>query len=92
VVIAWLWLRHQPDSTLSRWFHERVSRNGGRFRKTASCLQVAPFQTLACPVAAKGDHQIGESDQPLALFINENFGLASGATTRGASLIVLEEI
>ena len=35
VQLAWLWLRHQPDSTLSRWFHERVARNGGRFRKTA---------------------------------------------------------
>jgi transposase len=32
--LAWLWLRHQPDSTLSRWFHERVACNGGRFRKT----------------------------------------------------------
>lgn len=32
--VAWLWLRHQPDSALSRWFHERVERNGGRFRKT----------------------------------------------------------
>ena len=21
---AWLWLRHQPESALSRWFHERV--------------------------------------------------------------------
>jgi transposase len=32
--LAWLWLRHQPDSALSRWFDERVERNGGRFRKT----------------------------------------------------------
>ena len=30
---AWLWLRHQPDSALSRWFQERVKRNGGRMRK-----------------------------------------------------------
>jgi transposase len=22
--LAWLWLRHQPDSALSRWFHQRV--------------------------------------------------------------------
>jgi transposase len=28
-------LRHQPDSALSRWFKERVERNGGRLRKTA---------------------------------------------------------
>lgn len=35
IQLAWLWLRHQPDSALSRWFCERVSRNGGRSRKTA---------------------------------------------------------
>ena len=31
--LAWLWLRHQPDSALSRWFHQRVGMNG-RIRKT----------------------------------------------------------
>jgi transposase len=35
IQLAWLWLRHQPDSALSRWFQERVERNGGRLRKTA---------------------------------------------------------
>jgi transposase len=34
VELAWLWLRYQPGSTLSRWFKERVARNGGRFKKT----------------------------------------------------------
>jgi transposase len=33
--LAWLWLRHQPHSALTLWFHERVERNGGRMRKTA---------------------------------------------------------
>jgi len=33
VQMAWLWLRHQPDSALSRWFQHRVERNGGRLRK-----------------------------------------------------------
>jgi transposase len=32
--LAWLWLRHQPQSALARWFHERVKSNGGRMRKT----------------------------------------------------------
>ncbi len=27
VEIAWLWLRYQPDSQLSRWFHERFGGN-----------------------------------------------------------------
>jgi transposase len=30
IQLAWLWLRHQPDSALARWFHERTKRNGGR--------------------------------------------------------------
>lgn len=34
IQLAWLWLRHQPGSALSRWFNERVERSGGRFRKT----------------------------------------------------------
>jgi len=33
VELSWLWLRHQPDTTLARWFQERVERNGGRLRK-----------------------------------------------------------
>jgi transposase len=33
VELAWLWLKNQPTSALSLWFHERV-RLGGRMRKT----------------------------------------------------------
>jgi transposase len=33
VQLAWLWLRYQPNSALSLWFHERVQRNGGRLKK-----------------------------------------------------------
>jgi transposase len=32
--LAWLLLRHQPQSALTLWFHERVKRNSGRLRKT----------------------------------------------------------
>src|SRR3954447_5920913 len=35
IQLAWLWLRHQPNSRLTRWFHDRVMQNGGRFRKVA---------------------------------------------------------
>jgi len=31
--LAWLWLRHQPDSVLSQWFLDRVKANGGRLKK-----------------------------------------------------------
>jgi transposase len=34
VQLAWLWLRHQPDSALSCWFQDRIKRNGGRLKKT----------------------------------------------------------
>jgi len=33
IQMAWLWLRHQPGSALSRWFTDRVQRNGGRMKK-----------------------------------------------------------
>jgi transposase len=28
IQLAWLWLRHQPQSALSRWFHEHINRSG----------------------------------------------------------------
>jgi len=33
VEAAWVWLRHQPDSALSRWFHARVGEPKGRLRR-----------------------------------------------------------
>jgi transposase len=33
IQLAWLWLKHQPQSQLSLWFHERVRDQAGRFRK-----------------------------------------------------------
>ena len=35
IQLAWLWLRHQPQSAFAIWFKERVNRNGGRHKKTA---------------------------------------------------------
>jgi len=35
VELAWLWLRHQPESELSRWFHGRVGAARGRGRRIA---------------------------------------------------------
>jgi transposase len=35
IQLSWLWLRYQPDSALARWFHQRVSHNGGRGKKVA---------------------------------------------------------
>jgi transposase len=33
IQLAWLWLRHQPGSALSRWFHDRVGERRGRIRR-----------------------------------------------------------
>ena len=33
VEAAWLWLRHQPDSALSQWFHARTQGQKGRIRR-----------------------------------------------------------
>ena len=35
IELAWFWLRHQPDSALSRWFHARVGSAKGRIRRIA---------------------------------------------------------
>src|SRR5215204_6086862 len=34
IQIAWLWLRHQPQSALALWYRERIKRTGGRLGKT----------------------------------------------------------
>jgi transposase len=33
IQVAWLWIRHQPGSTLTVWFKQRVMQNGGRQKK-----------------------------------------------------------
>lgn len=40
IQMAWLWLRHQPDSALTAWFKERVTQNGGR-QKSATIVALA---------------------------------------------------
>jgi transposase len=59
IQLAWLWLRHQPHSALTRWFHERVERNGGRLRKTtivalARKLLVALWKYVTAGVVIEG--------------------------------------
>lgn len=33
IQLSWLWLRHQPKSALTVWFHERTKAAGGRNRR-----------------------------------------------------------
>ena len=35
VQLAWLWIRHQPQSALARWFHEQGTRERKNWRKSA---------------------------------------------------------
>jgi transposase len=35
IELAWLWLRHQPSSSLSHWYYSRVGELIGRIRKIA---------------------------------------------------------
>jgi len=59
VQLAWLWLRHQPATALSLWFHERVKRLGVRMRKTtivalARKLLVALWKYISAGVVIEG--------------------------------------
>ncbi|MCQ4188508.1 IS110 family RNA-guided transposase [Methylocystis suflitae] len=59
IQIAWLWLRHQPQSALALWFEERVRRNGGRLKKTtivalARKLLVALWKYVTAGVVIEG--------------------------------------
>jgi transposase len=58
VELAWLWLRHQPDTALTLWFKERV-RNGGGLKKTtivalARKLLVALWKYVTAGVVIDG--------------------------------------
>jgi transposase len=57
--LAWLWLRHQPDSALARWFHERVGAGKGRVCKSmivamARKLMIALWKLLTLGVIPEG--------------------------------------
>jgi transposase len=59
VELAWLWLRHQPDSELSRWFRQRVGDQKGRIRRItivalARKLMVALWKYLTTGLVPAG--------------------------------------
>lgn len=59
IELAWLWIRHQPDSDLSRWFLTRVGETKGRVRKIALValarkLMVALWRYLETGVVPSG--------------------------------------
>jgi len=59
IQLAWLWLRHQPESALTAWFKERVIQNGGRQKKAtivalARKLLVAMWKYVNAGVVIEG--------------------------------------
>ncbi|MGH8591390.1 MAG: transposase, partial [Gammaproteobacteria bacterium] len=59
IEIAWLWLRYQPNSKLSRWFCERFAGGGARMRRVgivalARRLLVALWRYLEDGVLPEG--------------------------------------
>jgi len=59
VELAWLWLRHQPASPLSVWFHQRVGKLKGRIRRitivaVARRLLIALWRYLETDLVPEG--------------------------------------
>jgi transposase len=59
IELSWLWLHHQPDSALSKWFRERVGDQKGRVRRIAIVamarkLAVALWRYLETGVIPEG--------------------------------------
>jgi transposase len=59
IELAWMWLRHQPGSGLSRWFHARVGATRGRLRRVmivalARKLMVALWRYLTTGTVPEG--------------------------------------
>jgi len=59
IQLAWLWVRHQPDTALTAWFKERVKQNGGRLKKAmivalARKLLVAIWKYVSSGVVISG--------------------------------------
>ncbi len=59
IQLAWLWIRHQPDAELTKWFRNRVAQSGGRMKKTmitalARKLLVALWKYATAGVVIEG--------------------------------------
>jgi transposase len=59
IEMAWLWLQHQPDSALTRWFKARTVNAGKRIRRIAIValarkLVVALWRYLTCGLVPEG--------------------------------------
>ena len=59
IELAWLWLRHQPESGLSKWFSQRAANASKRIRRItivalARKLMVALWRFLTTGLVPEG--------------------------------------
>jgi transposase len=59
VELAWLWVKHQPDSALTQWFLERIANASKRFKRVAIValarkLMVALWRYLTTGLVPQG--------------------------------------
>ena len=59
IELAWLWIRHQPDSALTQWFRQRTANASGRIKRIAIValarkLIVALWRYLATGLVPEG--------------------------------------
>jgi transposase len=59
VELAWLWVKHQPDSALTQWFRERIANASKRFKRIAIValtrkLMVALWRYLTTGLVPQG--------------------------------------
>ena len=59
IELAWLWLRHQPESALSKWFRQRTEKASKRIRRImivalARKLMVALWRFLSTGLIPAG--------------------------------------
>lgn len=55
VELAWSWLRHQPESALTKWFYERFAKAGGRSRKLGITALARKLLVALWRAAAHGE-------------------------------------
>src|SRR5512132_1233831 len=59
IELAWLWIRHQPESASTKWFVERAGTASGRIRRIAIValarkLMIAPWRYLTTGMIPEG--------------------------------------
>lgn len=59
IELAWLWVRHQPDSELTRWYHKRVGNIEGKLKRItlvalARKLMIALWRYLETGLVPEG--------------------------------------